>query len=150
MRSLVLASFAILFMALVAGAENRPLKRRPLAQHRKPRTSGFESVAQRFAQILAEYDAKVAAYRQARIEAEKASDKRQSSATRFPIWSPSAGMIDLAESSPAEPAARDALTWVIEQPGRSDSGAYGDEFARTLARYLFATTVTTRRRSESA
>ena len=42
-------------------------------------------------------------------------------------------MVDLAESSPDDPAARDALLWVIDKPGRGDMGAYGDEFARAAA-----------------
>ena len=68
------------------------------------------SLAERFAQIRAEYEAQrtdVAAY-----------------ARR---------MVDLAASSPADPAARDALIWVIKKPGMSDTGAYGDEFARAAA-----------------
>jgi thiol-disulfide isomerase/thioredoxin len=42
-------------------------------------------------------------------------------------------MVDLAETSPADPAARDALVWVINKPGRFDRGPYGDEFARAAA-----------------
>ena len=42
-------------------------------------------------------------------------------------------MVDLAESSPDDPAARDALLWVINKPGRGDMGAYGDQFARAGA-----------------
>jgi thiol-disulfide isomerase/thioredoxin len=42
-------------------------------------------------------------------------------------------MVELAASSPADPAARDALIWVINKPNRADAGAYGDEFARAAA-----------------
>lgn len=42
-------------------------------------------------------------------------------------------MIDLAESAPKDPAARDALIWVIDKPGMRDQGAYGVEFARAAA-----------------
>ena len=42
-------------------------------------------------------------------------------------------MIDLATSAPKDPAARDALIWVINKPGMLDVGAYGDEFARAAA-----------------
>jgi thiol-disulfide isomerase/thioredoxin len=68
------------------------------------------SLTERFAQIRAEYEAQrtdVAAY-----------------ARR---------MVDIAASSPADPAARDALIWVINKPERRDVGAYGDEFARAVA-----------------
>lgn len=42
-------------------------------------------------------------------------------------------MVDLAESSPEDPAARDALLWVINKPGTADFGAFGDQFARAGA-----------------
>ena len=43
-------------------------------------------------------------------------------------------MVDLAESSPDDPAARDALLWVINKPGRVATWrAYGDQFARAGA-----------------
>jgi hypothetical protein len=42
-------------------------------------------------------------------------------------------MVDLAESAPEGPAARDALLWVINQPGSADMRAYGDQFARATA-----------------
>ena len=42
-------------------------------------------------------------------------------------------LIDLALTDPADPAARDALIWVINMPNRTDSSAYGDEVARASA-----------------
>jgi thiol-disulfide isomerase/thioredoxin len=42
-------------------------------------------------------------------------------------------MVELAESAPSDPVARDALLWVLNKPGRGDEGAYGDEFARAAA-----------------
>ncbi len=42
-------------------------------------------------------------------------------------------MLALAESAPADPAARDALVWVLNKPGMFDQEAYGDEFARAAA-----------------
>ena len=42
-------------------------------------------------------------------------------------------MVDLAESSPRDPATRDALVWVIDMSGGPDTGAYGDQFARAAA-----------------
>ncbi len=45
-------------------------------------------------------------------------------------------MIDLASIAPKDPAARDALLWVIDHPGWSDTGTFGDEFARAAARLV--------------
>jgi thiol-disulfide isomerase/thioredoxin len=42
-------------------------------------------------------------------------------------------MIELAESSPADPMAREALIWVLNKPGKPDIGEYGDEFARAAS-----------------
>ena len=42
-------------------------------------------------------------------------------------------MIDLALTNPADPAARDALIWVVNKPYRADFREYGDEFARAGA-----------------
>ena len=42
-------------------------------------------------------------------------------------------MIDLAATAPKDPAARDALVWVVNKPGMFDIGEYGDEFARAAA-----------------
>ena len=44
-----------------------------------------------------------------------------------------AGWSTWPRSSPADPAARDALVWVLNKPGRADTGPYGDEFARAAA-----------------
>ena len=38
-------------------------------------------------------------------------------------------MVDLAETSPKDPASRDALVWVLNKMYRSDGGTYGDEVA---------------------
>ena len=58
-------------------------------------------------------------------------------------------VVDLAASSPGDPASRDALLWVINKPNKGDMGAYGDEFAGR-GRYSSAITATTPRRSASA
>jgi thiol-disulfide isomerase/thioredoxin len=42
-------------------------------------------------------------------------------------------MLDLATSAPKDPAARDALVWVINKPGMKDVGPYGAEFARAAS-----------------
>jgi thiol-disulfide isomerase/thioredoxin len=92
------------------------------------------SLAERFERIRAEYRAKQDALSQA---LEKAKDRREQNAV-YGTMSPdevafSRRMVELATSSPADPAARDALVWVLNKPGRSDHGPYGDEFARAAA-----------------
>ena len=52
---------------------------------------------------------------------------------RDPLADYSRRMVDLAESSPGDPATRDALLWVINKPGRGDEGPYADQFARAAA-----------------
>ena len=42
-------------------------------------------------------------------------------------------MVDLAESGPNDPAARDSLLWVINRTVMPGTGAYGDQFARAAA-----------------
>jgi RNA polymerase sigma factor (sigma-70 family) len=92
------------------------------------------SLAERLEQILAEYRAEQNALARA---LEKAKDRREESAI-YGKMSPdevafSRRMVDLAATSPTGPAARDALVWVINKPGRADRGPYGDEFARAAA-----------------
>jgi peroxiredoxin len=92
-------------------------------------------VAERAAQIRAEFEAQLAASRQAAAKAENPRAKGAVAAER-PIdrLAPYARrMVDLAESSPHDPATRDALLWVIGMPGARDTGAYGDQFARAAA-----------------
>ena len=52
---------------------------------------------------------------------------------RDPYVDYSRRMVDLAESSPGDPAARDALLWVVDKPGHGDEGPYADQFARAAA-----------------
>jgi thiol-disulfide isomerase/thioredoxin len=91
-------------------------------------------IAERYAQIRAECEAQLAANRQAARKAENPSAKGAVAAKR-PIdlvADYARRTVDLAESSPHDPAARDALLWVIDSAGR-DTGAYGDQFARAAA-----------------
>ena len=41
-------------------------------------------------------------------------------------------IVDLAATNLKDPAARDALIWVIDKPYRSDNGTYGDEVQRAV------------------
>jgi hypothetical protein len=92
-------------------------------------------IAERYAQIRAEFAAQLAAYRpganksenprvQGAVAAERPIDLVADFARR---------MVALAESSPDDPATRDALLWVINQPSMPDTGAYGDQFTRAGA-----------------
>jgi thiol-disulfide isomerase/thioredoxin len=92
------------------------------------------SIARRFAEIRSEYDAQEKALR---LALEKAKDRRERdeiSGKLAPVVAVySRRLVDLALSSPADPAARDALLWVIGRPGVLGEGASGDEFARAAS-----------------
>ncbi len=45
-------------------------------------------------------------------------------------------MVELAATSPADPAARDALIWVIDKPFMQDVGRHGEHFARAVEMLL--------------
>jgi hypothetical protein len=94
-----------------------------------------QPIAELYAQIRAECEAQLSAYYQATRKAENPSAKGAVPARR-PIdlvADYSRRMLDLAESSPHDSTARDALLWVVDRPGLRDTGAYGDQFARAAA-----------------
>jgi thiol-disulfide isomerase/thioredoxin len=132
-----LAGLAVLLVVPIAGADE-PSKPSPSpAGATKPgdRAGRAEpSLAERFAQIRAEYDAQRDAYAQA---LQKAGSQREMTEIHRKLAPDevaySRRMVDLAESSPADPAARDALIWVIGKGFMLDTGAYGDEFAHAGA-----------------
>jgi RNA polymerase sigma factor (sigma-70 family) len=92
------------------------------------------SLADRFAKLRAEYNAKQDAVS---LAVEKAKD--QSEAMKiYETMSPdevayTRRMIDLAVSAPGDPVARDALIWVISKPNMGDYGPYGAEFGRAAS-----------------
>ncbi|MEJ7638978.1 MAG: hypothetical protein WKF75_13660 [Singulisphaera sp.] len=89
------------------------------------------SMAERFAQIRAEYEVQRGALWKAMETAKGRREEREVYGSMAPDEVAfTRCMVDLASSAPTEPAARDALIWVINKPGMSDMGAYGDEFAR--------------------
>ena len=91
-------------------------------------------LADRFARIKAEYEAGQAALWAA---VGRAADRREHNQIYARMAPDEVAycrrMIDLALSRPADPAARDALIWVLDKPGMVDEGDYGDEFARAAA-----------------
>ncbi len=79
-------------------------------------------------------------FEEARHQASEASSKRPTDFERWKAYNElapddakfSRRMVDLAATNPKDPAARDALIWVINKPYRGDAGPYGDEFSRAV------------------
>ncbi len=93
----------------------------------------MQTMAQQFAAIRAEYDA-------AEKHASAAAEKEKSEFESWKIYGKlmpdqaafSHRMVDLAAAEPRNPAARDALLWVIDKPGMGTGGPYSDEFTRAV------------------
>jgi hypothetical protein len=135
MRSLAWVGLAILLVTPVASADE-PTTRSAVAdtpkfddQIRRPE----KPIAKRYAQIRAEFEAQLAAYRPDATKAESPRDERAAAAKRISdlVVDYCDRMVDLAESSPDEPAARDALLWVIDHDG--DERASRGQFPRAAA-----------------
>lgn len=92
-----------------------------------------KTMAQQFAAIRAEYDA---AEKTASAEAEKGKSGFESWKIYGKLMPDQAvfsrRMVDLAATEPNDPAARDALLWVIDKPGMAPAGPYSDEFTRAV------------------
>ena len=96
-----------------------------------------KTLPQQLTAIRAEFDA---AEKKASAEAEKARSQPES----WKIYSRlmpdpavfSRRMVDLAATEPQNPAARDALLWVIDKPGMGPAGPYSDEFNRAVLMLL--------------
>ncbi|MHC5540420.1 hypothetical protein ACYOEI_19540, partial [Singulisphaera rosea] len=85
------------------------------------------SVAERYRAIVDEYEAKKKAAAEASGRAKTEAEQRKAYETMSPDDAAfSRRMVDLAASSPKEPASRDALIWVINKVYRLDVGDYGD------------------------
>ena len=97
--------------------------------------SSERPIAKGYAQILAAYQAEMDGYREAAAKAAISGVKPAVPTKRPPDLDIdySRRMVDLAESSPADPVARDALLWVLNKPGRAYQGEFGDQFARAAA-----------------
>jgi thiol-disulfide isomerase/thioredoxin len=113
--------------------------RGPAAASPTPRASensqsGAISLMERFQRIRAEYDAKLAAVQKAlekvKVQSEINKVYREMSPDEVAFCR---RMLDLAVLAPSDPAARDALIWVVNKPNMHVSGAYGDEFGRAAA-----------------
>ncbi len=91
-------------------------------------------LAARLAAILAEYETRQAAVQVAQERAATKLEQRNIYRTMAPDdLAYSRRLLELALEQPTDPAARDACIWVVDKPGRADSGMFGDEFARAAA-----------------
>ncbi len=78
-----------------------------------------------------EFEAQRADYLHAVNKGKSLSEKREITRKLAPdVVACCRRLVDLAESSPEDPAARDALLWVVSKTSIRDFGAYGDQFAR--------------------
>jgi len=92
------------------------------------------SIASRFAAIKSEFAAEQDRLREA---LEKINDPAEANRVNRKLGPDEVAycrrMVELAATAPADPGARDALIWVIDHPGRSEVGPFGDLFARAAA-----------------
>jgi hypothetical protein len=128
MRSLALASLSAVLVAQVArpdqpkalSAASRETSK-PDDQIRRPE----DLIDKQYARIGAEFEAQQEAYRQAATKAESPRDTRAvaNKKSRDLVVDYSRRMVDLAEASPDDPAARDALLWVIKVSSKKKNGS---------------------------
>jgi RNA polymerase sigma factor (sigma-70 family) len=124
-------------IALGHGPRDDPKAPAPPADPSKVDTAvarSSASIADRFAKIRAEYDAKNDALMEAQAKVKGQREHNKLYQTMAPDEAAySRRVVDLVLSSPSEPAARDALTWVLNKVFMFDYGPYGDEFSRAAA-----------------
>lgn len=127
------------FVALAAGVSARgdDPSTKPAAPTPAPAPAPGVSVAARFAAVRDEYEAATTA-------AAKASEAGKTDYEQWKLYGQkmpniadfSRRMVDLAAADPKDPGARDALLWVIDQPGMSAAGPYADEYLRAASLLL--------------
>jgi thiol-disulfide isomerase/thioredoxin len=114
------AGLAVLLVSSIARADEPAKPTSPLAQ--------------KFAEIRAEYDAQRHALQQADVDGLKPAERDEIYRKLSPDEAAfSRRMVELALMAPADPVARDACLWVLSKGFMADRGAYGDEFARAAA-----------------
>jgi thiol-disulfide isomerase/thioredoxin len=139
MTRIALAGLAALLVATVISADEPTTQSAVAAETSKSgdqRSRSEGLIAKQYAQIRAEFEAQQAAERPAATKPESAPDKRDRAAKASPDKvAYCRRMLDLAESAPDHPAARDALIWVFNAPGSAGTnvGAYHDQLARAGA-----------------
>jgi RNA polymerase sigma factor (sigma-70 family) len=129
------------FRLLARGEDEKPQVSAPRSTAQVPKapaTSPAPPIAEQLARILAEYHALQ----------DRATEEISKTKTEFEGWklywkvAPdeqdfARRMVELAATSPGEPAARDALLWVINKPASGrDAGPDGEYFARAVGLLL--------------
>ncbi len=127
MRPLTLAGLIALLVIPAIKADDRAAQTAASAATTKPDQSSQRPegpIAKQYQQLLAEFEAEQIARRRVRTKAQSTPAKPVVSEQRPRdlIAHYARRMVDLAASTPADPGARDALLWVIDQPGRGDMG----------------------------
>ncbi len=106
-------------------------KETPTAKPAAPDARPGPSLAEQFEHIRAEYQAQQDALSKALDTVQTPQEQNRVYNTMMPDKVAfSRRMIELAMTAPADPVARDALVWVLDEPGRPDHGPYGDGFGR--------------------
>ncbi len=97
----------------------------------KPAAQPGPSLAERFERIRAEYEAQQDALSKALEKVQTPQEQNKIYGAMMPDKAAFCRrMIELALTAPDDPVARDALVWVLDEPGRPDHGPYGDGFGR--------------------
>ncbi len=136
MRPLALAGLAVFFVAANTRADEPAVKSVPSAESSKSDDQIARDkapIGKQYEQIRAEFEARQTATREALNKFARDRQKVDLKQITPDVVDYCRRMVNLAESSPESPAAQDALLWVINQPGRADMRAYGDQFARAAA-----------------
>jgi peroxiredoxin len=138
MQPLTLVGLVALLVMPALKADDRPAQSAasaptPKADPASQRSE--ESIVKQYQQIRAEFEAQLAAQRSAVSKAESPREKSAATAKTISdlVVEYCRRMVDLAESSPDELGARDALLWVLDNAGKGDVRAYRDQFARAAA-----------------
>lgn len=127
MRPLTLAGLIALLVIPAIKADDRPAQTAASATTSKADQASQRPegpIAKQYQQLLAEFEAEQIVRRRVHTKTQSTpakpvvSDQRP----RDLIAHYARRMVDLALSSPADPGGRDALLWVIDQPGRGDMG----------------------------
>ena len=139
MTPIALAGLGALLVAMATSADQPTAQSAVAAETSKSddqRSRSEGLIAKQYAQIRAEFEAQQAAHRPAATKPESTHDKGDGAAKASPdLVAYCRRMVDLAESSPDHPAARDALIWVFNTPRSAATHVetYYDQLARAGA-----------------
>ena len=131
----VLGSMAAGALVLARGGDEPARPIAPAAQvvAAKPVPKPADSLRDQYRKIVGEYDAAEANGRKVAARAGSEFERYKILTEVLPEEADFARrIVDLAVAHPKDPASREFLIWVIHKPRRSDTGAFGDEFARAV------------------